>query len=89
MSVAKSLPHDAAKLHVTGAARYVDDIPTPRGTLHLAFGLSPKACGKITALEEKAVKLEIAPKVVIKVLKSQVAGVEGEAVEAVANANAR
>ncbi len=45
--------------------------------------------GKITALEEKAVKLEIAPKVVIKVLKSQVAGVEGEAVEAVANANAR
>lgn len=45
--------------------------------------------GKITAIEDKAVKLEIAPKVVIKVLKSQVAGVEGEAVEAVANANAR
>ena len=38
--VSKPLPHDAAQLHVTGAARYVDDIPTPRDCLHLAFGLS-------------------------------------------------
>ena len=45
--------------------------------------------GKITAIEDKTVKLEIAPKVVIKVLKSQVAGVEAEAVTAVADANAR
>lgn len=50
MSVAKSLPHDAAKLHVTGAARYIDDIPTPTGTLHLAFGMSDVACGTITDL---------------------------------------
>ena len=35
-----ALPHDAAHLHVTGQARYVDDIPMPAGTLHLAFGLS-------------------------------------------------
>ena len=39
MSVAKPLPHDAAHLHVTGAARYVDDMPVPAGCLHLAFGL--------------------------------------------------
>lgn len=51
MSVSRSLPHDAAALHVTGAARYVDDIPTPRGTLHLAFGLSDTARGTITALD--------------------------------------
>ncbi|MQQ09027.1 xanthine dehydrogenase molybdopterin binding subunit [Epibacterium sp. SM1979] len=51
MSVAKPLPHDAAKLHVTGAARYVDDIPTPRDCLHLAFGLSTVAHGDITALD--------------------------------------
>ena len=51
MSVAKSLPHDAAHLHVTGAARYVDDMPTPQGTLHIAFGLSPKAAGAITAID--------------------------------------
>ena len=51
MSVAKPLPHDAAKLHVTGAARYVDDIPTPSGTLHIAFGLGKVAAGTITAID--------------------------------------
>ncbi|MGJ5621180.1 xanthine dehydrogenase molybdopterin binding subunit [Sulfitobacter sp. MF3-043] len=56
MSVAKPLPHDAARLHVTGAARYVDDIPTPRGTLHLAFGLSSVAAGTITAMNLEKVK---------------------------------
>ncbi|MBL3701691.1 xanthine dehydrogenase molybdopterin binding subunit [Sulfitobacter sp. BDSS02] len=48
MSVAKPLPHDAAHLHVTGAARYVDDIPTPADCLYLAFGLSEIAYGTIT-----------------------------------------
>ena len=48
MSVGKPLPHDAARLHVTGAARYVDDIPCPAGTLHLAFGLSRVARARIT-----------------------------------------
>jgi xanthine dehydrogenase large subunit len=43
MSVHKPLPHDAAPLHVTGAARYVDDIPVPQNCLHLAFGLSKVA----------------------------------------------
>ncbi|WP_299726466.1 xanthine dehydrogenase molybdopterin binding subunit [uncultured Tateyamaria sp.] len=56
MSVAKPLPHDAAHLHVTGAARYVDDMPTPTGTLHLAFGLSTSASGSITALDLNAVR---------------------------------
>ncbi|WP_373635114.1 xanthine dehydrogenase molybdopterin binding subunit [Yoonia sp. SS1-5] len=56
MSVAKSLPHDAAALHVTGTARYVDDIPTPQGTLHLAFGLSEVARGAITDCDLAAVR---------------------------------
>ncbi|MCE6968796.1 xanthine dehydrogenase molybdopterin binding subunit [Cereibacter sphaeroides] len=56
MSLGKSLPHDAAPLHVTGAARYVDDIPTPRGTLHAAFGLSPVAHGEIRSLDLSAVR---------------------------------
>ena len=51
MSVAEPLPHDAAGLHVTGRARYVDDIPVPADTLHLAFGLSPVAKGEVTALD--------------------------------------
>ncbi|MEY8095953.1 xanthine dehydrogenase molybdopterin binding subunit [Falsihalocynthiibacter sp. S25ZX9] len=56
MSAHTPLPHDAATLHVTGAARYVDDIPTPVGTLHLAFGLSTIACGKITSIDLTAVR---------------------------------
>ncbi|MEH6748738.1 MAG: xanthine dehydrogenase molybdopterin binding subunit [Paracoccaceae bacterium] len=51
MSVAKPLPHDAARLHVTGQARYVDDIPVPADTLHLAFGLSSIARGRITGMD--------------------------------------
>ncbi len=51
MSVADPLPHDSARLHVTGAARYVDDIPLPANALHLAFGLSDVAHGVIEALD--------------------------------------
>ena len=51
MSVAKPLPHDAAHMHVTGAARYVDDMPCPAGTLHLAFGISDVARGQITEMD--------------------------------------
>ncbi|SEK50687.1 xanthine dehydrogenase molybdopterin binding subunit [Pacificibacter marinus] len=50
MSVGTSLTHDSAELHVTGAARYIDDIPTPNGTLHLAFGLSQVAHADITSM---------------------------------------
>jgi xanthine dehydrogenase large subunit len=56
MSIAKSLPHDAARLHVTGQARYTDDIPTPSGTLHLAFGTSPVAAGTLNAMNLEKVK---------------------------------
>ncbi|MEM9432644.1 MAG: xanthine dehydrogenase molybdopterin binding subunit [Pseudomonadota bacterium] len=50
MSVHSSKVHDAAALHVQGRARYVDDIPVPAGTLHLAFGLAQIACGEITEM---------------------------------------
>ena len=56
MSVAKPLPHDAAQLHVTGTARYVDDIPTPAKCLHLAFGCAEIARGTITDLDLSAVR---------------------------------
>ena len=56
MTVAKPLPHDAAQMHVTGAALYVDDIPSPRGTVHLAFGLSEIASGTIVAMDLDAVR---------------------------------
>jgi xanthine dehydrogenase, molybdopterin binding subunit len=56
MSVGSPLPHDAAKLHVTGQARYIDDIPLPAGALHLAFGLSTVAHGEITSMDLSAVR---------------------------------
>ena len=56
MSAHKSLPHDAAPLHVTGQARYIDDIPTPANTLHLAFGTSEVAAGKIIAMNLEKVR---------------------------------
>ncbi|TDX27075.1 xanthine dehydrogenase molybdopterin binding subunit [Rhodovulum visakhapatnamense] len=51
MSVTHPLPHDAARLHVTGEARYLDDIPAPAGTLHLAFGLSEVAHGRVLTMD--------------------------------------
>ena len=51
MSVGTPKPHDAGPLHVTGAARYIDDIPSPGDALHLAFGLSSIARGTITSLD--------------------------------------
>ncbi len=56
MTAHAPLPHDSARLHVTGEARYTDDIPAPAGALHLAFGLSSIARGTITAMDLSAVK---------------------------------
>ncbi|MFT5798912.1 MAG: xanthine dehydrogenase large subunit [Candidatus Azotimanducaceae bacterium] len=56
MSIGKPLPHDAAALHVNGSARYIDDIPTPSGALHLAFGTSPIAAGTLNAMDLDAVR---------------------------------
>ncbi|MGL4281523.1 MAG: xanthine dehydrogenase molybdopterin binding subunit, partial [Albidovulum sp.] len=56
MSVAKPLPHDSAPLHVTGRARYIDDVALPANTLHLAFGLSTVAHGEITGMDLSAVR---------------------------------
>lgn len=55
MSMGKALPHDAAPLHVTGQARYVDDLAVA-GALHLAFGLSSVAHGEITGIDLSAVR---------------------------------
>ncbi len=56
MSVAKPLPHDSAGFHVTGAARYIDDVPLPANALHLAFGLSTVAHGEIVSVDLDAVR---------------------------------
>ena len=54
--VHKPLPHDSARLHVQGAATYVDDIGEPSGTLHIAIGMAGKACGRLKSLGLEAVQ---------------------------------
>ena len=51
-----SHPHDSALLHVTGAARYVDDGPEPADMLHLAFGQSTETHARIVAMDLSAVR---------------------------------
>ncbi len=47
----KPLPHDSARLHVSGTAAYTDDLPEPRDLLHLAVGMSSKAHARIRKLD--------------------------------------
>ncbi|THD44541.1 MAG: xanthine dehydrogenase molybdopterin binding subunit [Bradyrhizobium sp.] len=54
--VHKPLPHDSARLHVSGAAAYVDDIREPQGTLHVAIGMADKASGRLRGLDLAAVR---------------------------------
>jgi xanthine dehydrogenase large subunit len=54
--VHRSFAHDAAERHVRGAAPYIDDIREPEGTLHVAPGGSPAACGRIVAMDLSAVR---------------------------------
>ncbi|MCF6305696.1 MAG: xanthine dehydrogenase molybdopterin binding subunit [Rhodobacteraceae bacterium] len=65
MSVHKSIPHDSGTGHVTGTARYTDDMPLPANAVHLAFGLSQNAHGDLTSVDLSAVR---AAKGVITVL---------------------
>ncbi len=54
--VASSRVHDSAELHVRGEARYVDDLPEPRGLLHAFIGLSARAHARVTRLDLGAVR---------------------------------
>ncbi|MHB2167848.1 xanthine dehydrogenase molybdopterin binding subunit [Alsobacter sp. R-9] len=54
--VRQPLPHDSAGKHVQGTALYVDDMPEPEGTLHIAIGGAPVARGRITGLDLTAVR---------------------------------
>jgi xanthine dehydrogenase large subunit len=55
MTVGTARMHDSAPLHVSGQAQYCDDIVLPENALHAAFGMSPIAHGRITALDLAAV----------------------------------
>ena len=51
-----AVAHDSAAKHVSGRARYVDDIPEPAGLLHAYVGTSEYAHARITSLDLSAVE---------------------------------
>src|SRR6202034_1316228 len=65
-------PHDSARLHVQGAATYIDDIGEPAGTLHIAIGMANKASGKLKSLGLEVVRG--APGVVIVLTATDIPG---------------
>ena len=55
-SVGLALAHDSAARHVRGTAAYVDDLPEPAGTVHVAPGCAASARGAIRSIELDAVR---------------------------------
>ncbi len=70
--VHKPHPHDSARLHVRGAAPYVDDIREPSGTLHIGVGMADKAAGVLRSLDISAVRA--APDVVAVLTPADIPG---------------
>ena len=64
--------HDSARLHVAGAARYVDDEVEPVDLLHLAFGQSRQAHARIVAMDLSDVRA--APGVVAVYVAADIPG---------------
>ena len=65
-------PHESAHLHVSGEARYTDDIPEPRGTLHAAIGMSERAHAVVKSIDLDPVRA--APGVVAVITAADVPG---------------
>src|SRR6478672_8073594 len=70
--VHKPLPHDSGAKHVQGSAEYIDDIPEPIGTLHIAVGGTPVARGTLRSLDLSEVRN--APGVVAVVTAADIPG---------------
>ncbi|GAB2181711.1 xanthine dehydrogenase molybdopterin binding subunit [Denitratisoma sp. agr-D3] len=68
----QSIKHESATLHVTGQARYADDIPLPANALHAALGQSTVAHGRLRKLDLAAVRA--APGVVAVLTADDVPG---------------
>ena len=55
-SVGLALAHDSAARHVRGTAAYIDDLPEPAGTVHVAPGSAGAARGAIRTIDLAAVR---------------------------------
>ncbi len=56
-AVGKTIPHDSAIGHVTGAAPFIDDLPRRMDELYVGFVGSSIACGKIISVKLESAKL--------------------------------
>ena len=56
MSIRQSPPHDSALKQTTGTARYLDDLPEPKGLLHLYIAMSPHAHARIGSMDLSKVR---------------------------------
>ena len=54
--VGRPLPHDSAVRHVRGTANYVDDLPEPPGTVHVAPGAAGAARGRLRSVDLSAAR---------------------------------
>jgi xanthine dehydrogenase large subunit len=70
--VHEALAHDSAARHVSGEARYIDDLPEPAGLLHVCLGLAGRAHARITGLDLEPVCR--APGVVLVLSASDIPG---------------
>jgi xanthine dehydrogenase large subunit len=71
-SASQAVGHDSAAKHVTGAALYVDDIPTPPDSIHLFAGTAARSHARISRLELAAVRS--APRVVAVLAAADIPG---------------
>ncbi len=70
--VREALEHDSARKHVTGEARYIDDLPEPPGLLHVYVAQSSEAHAGLRGLDLSAVRT--APGVVDVVAAADIPG---------------
>jgi xanthine dehydrogenase large subunit len=70
--VHEALAHDSAELHVSGEARYVDDLPEPPGTLYAALGMASETHAEVRGLDLEPVRR--APGVVAVVTAADIPG---------------
>jgi xanthine dehydrogenase large subunit len=70
--IREALPHDSAELHVSGKARYVDDLPEPPGTLFGAVGVATATHAKLISLDLEPVRR--APGVVAVIAAADIPG---------------
>ena len=71
-AVHAAVGHDSAVAHVTGAARYLDDVPVVPGTLEAALVLSPHAHARIRRVDLSAARA--APGVVAAITAADIPG---------------